>query len=187
MTIYAYVVKKDFGSAPNIADGCLTLATCKPMIRKGAVHGDFIIGFQQKRAIYTCRVDAKMSWPEYVRLCESSMPDKIRSPFNPLSDCYLTENGDRREESDADYHSKPGLTKRDLSGPVILSNTFEHFGGKETPAYTCNKCEPAWLAPLVKEWSADSRCWRGHRKLCDRRFPLSKAALTDGKLFENKL
>ena len=33
---YSYIVARDFGFAPNPFNGVLTLATCKPIVRKGA-------------------------------------------------------------------------------------------------------------------------------------------------------
>lgn len=41
---FSYTVKRDYGFAPNPFYGVLTLATCKPRIRKYAVLGDYIIG-----------------------------------------------------------------------------------------------------------------------------------------------
>lgn len=41
---FSYIVKRDFGFAPNPFYGVLTLATCKPLIRKYADVGDYVIG-----------------------------------------------------------------------------------------------------------------------------------------------
>ncbi|SSY70238.1 hypothetical protein [Alysiella crassa] len=40
MKIISYVVKYDYGFAPNPYHGFLTLATCKPVIRSNAEIGD---------------------------------------------------------------------------------------------------------------------------------------------------
>lgn len=45
---YSYVVARDYGFAPNPFNGILTLAACKPVIRKGADVGSFVIGFTNK-------------------------------------------------------------------------------------------------------------------------------------------
>lgn len=44
MKLSSYVVVHDYGFAPNPFGSALTLATCKPDIRKSAVVGDWIIG-----------------------------------------------------------------------------------------------------------------------------------------------
>ena len=44
MKIYSYVLKHDSGFAPNPFWGFCTLATCKPVIRRNAKPGDWIIG-----------------------------------------------------------------------------------------------------------------------------------------------
>ena len=44
MKIYSYIVKRDYGFAPNPFYGYCTLATCKPVIRKHAEIGDIIVG-----------------------------------------------------------------------------------------------------------------------------------------------
>ncbi len=49
MTLYSYVVARDFGFAPNPFHGMCTLATCKPNIRKTAEIGDWIIGTGAKK------------------------------------------------------------------------------------------------------------------------------------------
>ena len=46
MKIYSYIVKRDYGFAPNPFYGYCTLATCKPVIRKHAEIGDIIQGIE---------------------------------------------------------------------------------------------------------------------------------------------
>ncbi len=42
---YLYKITVDDGGAPCVQDGTLSLAICKPQIRKTARTGDFILGF----------------------------------------------------------------------------------------------------------------------------------------------
>ncbi len=42
--LYSYVVDRDYGFAPNPFHGYCTLATCKPVIRRVAQVGDWIVG-----------------------------------------------------------------------------------------------------------------------------------------------
>jgi len=44
MKVYSYVVARDYGFAPNPFFGYCTLATCKPVIRRVARAGDWIVG-----------------------------------------------------------------------------------------------------------------------------------------------
>lgn len=43
--IYFYKLVADNGGAPCVENGLLSLAICKPMIRKTAKEGDLILGF----------------------------------------------------------------------------------------------------------------------------------------------
>ena len=66
---FSYVVKRDYGFAPNPFYGVLTLATCKPLIRKCADVGDFIIGNSDKshgnKLIYMAKVSQVMTFDQY--------------------------------------------------------------------------------------------------------------------------
>lgn len=47
--LYSYVVARDYGFAPNPFFGVCTLATCKPLIRRHARVGDWVVGTGSKR------------------------------------------------------------------------------------------------------------------------------------------
>ncbi len=49
MRVFRYVLATDNGTAPNYAPPCLTLAICKPQIRKAAMPGDLVIAFAGAR------------------------------------------------------------------------------------------------------------------------------------------
>lgn len=69
--VFVYVVDRDFGFAPNPFHGSCTLATCKPVIRKSAALGDWVVGMGGSRLkatgrrIFAMRVDRKISFNEY--------------------------------------------------------------------------------------------------------------------------
>ena len=71
MRIYSYVIARDFGFAPNPFHGTCTLATCKPIIRRGAKEGDWIIGTgsagrgKRGHLIFAMRVSETLSFNEY--------------------------------------------------------------------------------------------------------------------------
>jgi hypothetical protein len=53
--MFMYVVDRDFGFAPNPFHGLCTLATCKPVIRRVAKEGDWIVGMGGSRLSATGR------------------------------------------------------------------------------------------------------------------------------------
>lgn len=72
MKLYSYVVARDFGFAPNPFFGVCTLATCKPIIRKHASIGDWVIGTGAKvkyayagRLIYAMQVSEILDFNGY--------------------------------------------------------------------------------------------------------------------------
>lgn len=69
--IHRYVIDHDMGFSPNPFHGYCTLANCKPVIRRCAAIGDFVMGFGsakslvRRRLIYWMRVDEIISYDEY--------------------------------------------------------------------------------------------------------------------------
>lgn len=66
---FSYIITRDFGFAPNPFYGVLTLATCKPKIRKTAQIGDYLIGNSNKangnKLIYMAKVDEISTFDQY--------------------------------------------------------------------------------------------------------------------------
>lgn len=44
MKVYSYIITHDSGFSPNLFHGVLTLACCKPMIRRSAEVGEVVVG-----------------------------------------------------------------------------------------------------------------------------------------------
>src|SRR6266851_8012960 len=71
MRIYSYVVARDYGFAPNPFFSFCTLATCKPMIRKTAQVGDWIVGTGSKTCglggflVYAVKVAETCTYDQY--------------------------------------------------------------------------------------------------------------------------
>jgi Nucleotide modification associated domain 2 len=71
VTLYSYIIEHDLGFAPNPFHGACTLACCKPLIRKGASLGDYILGtgaVEPKLEGYLTfwmRVDEVLTFDEY--------------------------------------------------------------------------------------------------------------------------
>ncbi|MEW5704937.1 MAG: hypothetical protein AB1781_10195 [Pseudomonadota bacterium] len=71
MTLYTYVVARDYGFAPNPFYGFCTLATCKPIIRRMAQVGDWVVGTGSKsrgrdaHIVFAMRVTETLTFDEY--------------------------------------------------------------------------------------------------------------------------
>lgn len=71
MKIYRYVIDHDMGFSPNPFHGVCTLANCKPVIRRVAKVGDFVMGFGSMasaisgRLIYWMQVEEIVTYDEY--------------------------------------------------------------------------------------------------------------------------
>ena len=129
MKIYRYVVQYDGGSAPRPFGGVCSLAICKPMIRRTASAGDWIIGVRSRRndqVVYVMQVDEILPFERYWedprfedrRPGASPVPDNIYRSNNSL---VLTQvNNVTHDESNIE---------NDLSGwNVLLGRRFWYFG-----------------------------------------------------------
>jgi hypothetical protein len=71
MRLFSYKITRDFGFAPNPFYGVLTLATCKPGIRRGAAVGDLLVGCGSAsnglvgHVIFLARVSGKCNFQHY--------------------------------------------------------------------------------------------------------------------------
>lgn len=71
MSLWSYKVTRDYGFAPNPFFGSLTLACCKPNIRKAAKPGDLVVGCGSAElklrghVIFAMRVAEVLSFQDY--------------------------------------------------------------------------------------------------------------------------
>ncbi len=116
--VYLYVITRDYGFAPNPFHGFCTLATCKPLIRKNAQIGDYIIGVGMAKSLHFKHI------VYYMRVCEAVTFDEYWSnerfqKKKPIVDgslkyCY-GDNIYHREngvwiQSDSHHYGKDGAT-----------------------------------------------------------------------------
>jgi hypothetical protein len=147
--IYSYVLKIDDGAAPNPFGGVCTLTICKPVIRRNASVGDWVIGTGSKNAklsygikrdfskylVYAMKISEKKRLIEYDNYCKEYLPIKIPK-FN--SDDYVEQRGDCIYDFSVGEHPKLRLSvhteinrETDLRGEYsLLSNHFYYFGEK---------------------------------------------------------
>lgn len=124
MRLYSYIVAVDDGFAPCSTSGLLSLACCKPKIRKQAREGDLVMGTPPKkhgagRLVYLMQVDRVLSFADYYRDL------KLRR----RRDCiYRPSPGGGFRQKKNPWHGHANIRK-DLSGRhVLLSKRFVYFG-----------------------------------------------------------
>ena len=145
--LFSYKMTHDTGFAPNPFHGMLTLANCKPLIRKCKKIGDWIAGFSSKelngggmgeeRLVFLMKVTDKISYQEYWHnpIYDRKKPDLL-SPhtidkagdniYQPLKDNPLLSSDFQQIEN---KNHKEWDQMHDLSGKfVLISECFYYFG-----------------------------------------------------------
>jgi hypothetical protein len=133
--IYVYKMIADNGGAPCVYKNLLSLALCKPIIRKTAEKDSLVFGFGGKeydeRLIYIARVTKKLENDNYYR----------RRAYARRPDCiYKVENNRPVRKASAKYHTKSDGRKKDVGfnfekAFVLLSEDFRYLGRKGTDDY----------------------------------------------------
>lgn len=112
--LYRYIHVSDDGRAPCVDDHILTLGTCKPVIRRCARIGDWVMGFYASpmpRGVlcWAGRIGGKIGHIDYER------------QFGGRADAAYRMDGDGRiVRVYPDYHAREEDMSRDLSGPVLM-------------------------------------------------------------------
>jgi hypothetical protein len=142
--IFSYIVRYDYGFAPNPFEGYCTVATCKPQIRGAARVGDWIVGTGSAdhsstgRLVYAMEVSEILTFDEYWN--DSRFRRKIPTDSGAVKRAYgdnIYRHGDDGEWLQADSrHSlaggepNPGHIKVDTSvDAVLVGRRFSYFGG----------------------------------------------------------
>ncbi len=112
--IFRYILVHDHGIAPCPAIGLITLATCKPSIRRTAAVGDWVIGFRpgslhRGLLLWGGRVAKIMPHGEYER-AHRGRPDAL----------YRERPDGEFDRVDPSYHPTKAEMDRDLSAPVLI-------------------------------------------------------------------
>jgi hypothetical protein len=134
---YVYKLTTDNGGAPCVHQHQLSLAICKPRIRKSAGIGALIFGFggkdYEERLLYIAQVTTKCAGDTYYTSTEySQRPDCIYERDK--------QTGHAKLKSNARYHSDGNHVDTDV-GPdfehafVLLSTNFRYLGSAGTDDY----------------------------------------------------
>lgn len=130
--IYVYKMVADNGGAPCVSGNLLSLAICKPKIRRTAGKESLIFGFggkgYEERLIYIARVTGKLEGNAYYRQRE----------YARRADCiYRLENDQPVRKLSAKYHFDSDQRKKDVglhfeNAFVLMSEDFRYLGQKGT-------------------------------------------------------
>lgn len=154
MRLFSYKMTHDSGFAPNPFGRTLTLATCKPQIRRHKSVDDWIAGFTSttlaghkvgsERLIYLMRVAEKLLMRDYFSdpRFQDKIPDmstkgpmanagdNIYRPLRPDADSWAdfeqlpNPHHWNRDAPNEDHH------RRDVRGKyVLIADEFYYFGG----------------------------------------------------------
>lgn len=144
--ILTYRIKYDFGFAPNPFMGYCTLATCKPIIRKGANIGDWVIGIASNRhrthagkMVYAMEVNEKMTFNQYwsderFQIKKPVMNGSLQRTYGD-NIYFFDENIQQWHQADSRHSLENGEKnlhhlETDTSGKyVLISDNFYYLGG----------------------------------------------------------
>ena len=180
MSLYSYIVLKDYGFAPNPYWGKMTLTTCKPDIRIHAAIGDWIIGTgsanvhrQGKTYVdYSCKlvfamkVGKVLTLKEYDAHCLTATND-MRNKIPRADTHWKLQNGDciyRYPIRGNRPIQRPGLhcdadIEKDLRGlHSLISDEFYYFGENAI-------CIPDEFESIIKKGQGYIKC--GDTKLIE--------------------
>lgn len=141
LKLYSYIVARDYGFAPNPFCGVCTLATCKPIIRRVAQLGDWIVGTgsgsRNGRLVYAMKVTESLCFNEYWERLEFQCKKPKLQASKKLAfgdNIYHMENG--RWTQLNSHHSlcngrpNQGNIRNDTqTNRVLASNKFVYYGG----------------------------------------------------------
>ena len=151
--LHSYIVKRDFGFAPNPFFGYCTLAACKPVIRRTAKVGDWIVGTGSKsenldgRLVYAMRLTDVLSFNKYWNdpRFKDKRPDLHSSQKRAYGDniYFWDESSGRWCQIDSHHSYSDGTPnarniQHDTSADrVLISDDFVYFGcdGPEVPEF----------------------------------------------------
>lgn len=142
--IFMYVVMKDGGFSPNPFYLWCTLACCKPVIRRTAQRGDWVVGItpgsRPKRVVYAMKVSRVLTFAEYWKEARFSLKRPREMEGAPIiervgDNCYAPTGPDSYRQLrwsvhwDKDNQRENAHTKaRDTRGNVLVARRFSYFG-----------------------------------------------------------
>lgn len=145
MRLHSYVVARDYGFAPNPFHGACTLSACKPVIRRVAQVGDWILGTgskrrgRQGRAVFIMQVSEAMTFDQY--WSDPRFTRKRPSLFRSLADAFGDNIYHRDPVTGAwvqenSHHSLPdgtpngrNIARDTQTDRVLVAENYVYWGG----------------------------------------------------------
>jgi putative DNA base modification enzyme with NMAD domain len=164
VTLWRYVITNDDGSAPNYARPRVTLAICKPKIRKAAKKGDIIIAFAGRQL----RRTKGTRWNPHAVIWAGVVSDSLPFAKYWIDARFRNKRPDRSKCADNIYrpvgarlvqvpsgtHLSAKDQKRDRDGHnVLVLSPAWHFGEHGEP-----------LPNGFSRFRIEMRARRGHRR-----------------------
>ena len=143
--LYSYVVDRDYGFAPNPFHGICTLATCKPVIRRVAQVGDWIVGtgsaYRNRIGyiVFAMRVSETVSFHHYwedprFRAKRPNLRGSLKQAFGDniyhkelATDQWLQE--DSHHCLDDGAPNPKNIAKDTQTDRILLGKEFIYWGG----------------------------------------------------------
>ncbi|MEH2037108.1 hypothetical protein [Nostoc sp.] len=156
MRLFSYCLRYDDGAAPNPFWELCTLAICKPVIRRAANIGDWVVGLGSTQSpignitdciVYAMQVTDKMTLQKYDEFCRVYSPHKIPKWNSKIfeyrvGDCIYDYSQGEQPVLRPSVHDISNQ-ETDLGGiNVLMSRHFYYFGDKAVRL-------PACLTPLI--------------------------------------
>jgi len=161
------VVARDFGFAPNPFYGTCTLATCKPVIRKVAAIGDWIVGTgsarnkRQRHLVFAMKVGETLKFDQYWNdpRFQQKRPKFTGSKKVAYGDNIYHRSAtgqwiqERSHHSYADGRKNEANVKTDTKADrVLIGSDFVYWGGSGP-----------LIPPQFRQLNSDIRAVRGHK------------------------
>ena len=149
--IWRYVLANDNGMAPCPQGGVLSLACCKPQIRRAAQPGDWVIGFLPKNK---GRDQGKVAWAGRVAEVlplggyQVRFPARFDAIYRKTAESW--EGNEVLEPLRDDYHEDQRSRSRDLGGKnALVFDPFWYWGAAAVTA-------PEFVADLAHYYVGQS-------------------------------
>lgn len=149
MRLFTYKMTHDTGFAPNPFGNFLTIATCKPAMRRSKRVGDWIAGFTSKelsghqvgdeRLVFLMQVDEKIALADYFRDRRFQSRIPRNGPVANVHRCgdniyrpLVRHAWDAQEfEQLPNVHHGPDKKDHDLNGRyTLIARRFAYFGAE---------------------------------------------------------
>lgn len=144
INVFSYIVSSDYGFAPNPFWDYCTLACCKPVIRRTASVGDWIVGLSPKALgndiVFAMKVTEKTPVADYWKnkrfrnkkaKMQSADPIRHRGDniYKPIKNVGFQQQPSEHSNRDGTENEKQ--KERDINGEfVLISDDFTYFGTK---------------------------------------------------------